>query len=116
MIIRTIKDSISIDELKSLAAETYKDMTKAVVDIDKQILAIGGELHADAESQLLDQGSKQENLWGINLYVNKPDAERIEFTSFINIRPKHGNMAIEVEDPALRDKISKVVNQRVVWS
>lgn len=115
MTIKVISDIISKEELAGLAKETYEEMIKAVVDVEKEILAVGGELHADAESRLLNEGSQQTNLWGINIYLDKKEDERIQYTSLINIRPRQGNRSIEVSDPALRVKIKAVVDKRIKW-
>ena len=115
MTIRIVSDKISQKDLKDLAEETYKEMVKAVVDVQGKILAVGGELHADAEALLLDKGSRQEDLWGINLYPEKPEAARIEYNSLINIRPRQGNSSLEVRDAGLRQKIKSIVDQRIHW-
>jgi hypothetical protein len=88
-------------------------MVKAVVDVAQELLAIGGELHADEETVLLDQGSRQADLWGINLYPDSPPLERIEFDSMINVRPGAGNRSRSVEDPALQARIRVVVSRLV---
>ncbi len=85
MTIKTVSKSITRHELQQLAQETYKEMVKAVVDIHKRVLAVGGELHADAETVLLDDVSRQEDLWGVNFYPAKPELERIQYTSLINL-------------------------------
>jgi hypothetical protein len=82
---------------------------KAVVDIKRRVMAIGGELHADEEAVLLEQGSTQENLWGINLYPGRNDEEFIEFDSMINLRPSQGNRSRGVDDAAIRESIVAVV-------
>lgn len=89
-------------------------MIKAVVDVDREIIAIDAELHADLESLLLEEGSKQENLWGINLYPERGEAEWIEYTALINIRPSAGNRAMEVQDATLRDRISDIVKKLIL--
>lgn len=63
-----VRNSISQDELKKMAENMYGALVKAVVDIEQNIMAVDAELHADEEALLLDQGSKQEHLWGINIY------------------------------------------------
>ncbi len=115
MTITIVTDKVSQQDVKHFAQETYKEMVKAVVDVEKEILAIGGELHADAEAILLDNGSQQENLWGINLYPGKTEKDRIQYTSLINIRPGQGNSSMVVQDDSLKDKIKNIVAQRVVW-
>ena len=102
-----------MDELKEMAAATFGDMVKAVVDIERGFLAVDAELHSDLEAALLQDGSKQRNLWGINLYPETPDADFIEFDSMINVRPSQGNRSRGVEDEGLRGKIAGIVNQRV---
>lgn len=103
---KIINSKISKKELAGIAKEHFGDMVKAVVDIELMIMAIGGELHADEEAMLLEHGSKQENLWGINLYVDKTDDEIIEFDSMINIRPRQNNRSRDVLDKAIREKSS----------
>lgn len=87
----------------------FKTMSKAVVDVEKGILAIDGELHSDQESELLAGGSKQEDLWGINIYPSRSREDFIEFTSLVNIRPHQANFSMEVENQAIREKIRTIV-------
>lgn len=108
--IKIIEKPITSDELREIAKELFGDMLKAVVDIEKKIIAVGGELHADEEAILLDNGSKQQDLWGINIYPNQPRDSWLEFDSMINIRPSQGNRSRNVENPELREKIKGIVN------
>lgn len=110
---KIITKTISLSELKEMAAATFGDMVKAVVDIERGLLAVDAELHSDLEAALLQDGSRQKNLWGINLYPETPDADFIEFDSMINVRPSQGNRSRGVEDAGLRRKIVEVVNQRI---
>ena len=114
MEIKIITNAISRKELASLAASSFGEWIKAVVDNEKQIMAIGGELHADMEQVLLEQGSRQENLWGINLYPARQDENWIEYDSMINVRPAHGNRSRTVEDATMQEKITSVVNALIV--
>lgn len=88
-------------------------MVKAAVDVDREIMAIGGELHSDEEAMLLEDGSKQEHLWGINIYPEKPEDDRIEFDSMINVRPSQDNRSRYVEDPVIRARVLKIVKRLV---
>lgn len=110
---KLIDKKISKTELASVAKERFGDMVKAAVDIELGIMVIGGELHADEEAMLLENGSKQENLWGINIYTEKPGNERIEFDSMINIRPRQNNRSRDVLDPKIREKITAIINNLV---
>lgn len=89
------------------------DLVKAVVDLKRTVMAIGGELHADEEAVLLEDGSKQSDLWGINLYPEKTGEDFIEFDSMINIRPKQNNRSRSVEDAARRTEIVAVVKKLI---
>jgi Protein of unknown function (DUF5674) len=99
--------------LLAIAETQFGDMVKAVVDVERGVMAIGGELHADEEAALMDEGSKQEYLWGINLYPAEREDEWIEFDSLINVRPSQGNRSRHVEDSALRDRIRQIVDRLV---
>ena len=92
-------------ELSRLVREQFGDMVKYVVDVDREWIAIGGQLHADAEKVLLDRGSRQASLWGANYYPGRGRVDCVECTSLINIRPAAGNQGMEVEDAVLRERI-----------
>jgi len=111
MDVTLIDKPISRLQLKEAAEELFGDMAKAVVDVEKEIMAIGGELHADEEAFLLNTGSKQEHLWGINVYPERELPEMIEFDSMINIRPRQNNRSRNVEDPVLREKIVSITRK-----
>ncbi len=113
MEIRLISEPIPLAEIKTLAQEQFGEMLKATVDVDHEIMAVGGELHSDEEALLLDRGSKQESLWGINIYPAKPAAERVEFDSMINVRPSRNNLSRGVEDPTTRERILRVVSKLI---
>jgi len=83
----------------------FGDMIKYVVDVERGVIAIGGELHADAEHVLLERGSRQADLWGANYYPGRGREDCIEFTSLINIRPARGNRGMQVEAPTIREHI-----------
>lgn len=104
-----VKEIIKKSDLAEIAKERYGDLVKAVVDVDRKIMAIGGELHSDEEGLLLDDGSLQKDLWGINLYPDKSGDEFIEYDSIINIRPSHGNRSRDVLDPEIKQKIIAVI-------
>jgi hypothetical protein len=99
--------------LKQIAASQFGDFVKAVVDVERGLMAIGGDLHADEEAALLDIGSVQSNLWGINLYPELPEDQWVEFDSMINVRPSEGNRSRDVESPEIREKIVAIVGRLV---
>ncbi len=113
MEIKIVREAISKAELNELAKQQFGDMVKAVVDVDQRIMAIGGELHSDEEAILLDQGSAQKHLWGINLYPEQPVSEWIEFDSMINVRPSGGNRSRYVESPEIRETVTTIVHRLV---
>lgn len=111
--IRIVRDPIALDDLRAMARDQFGEMVKAVVDVEQRIMAIGGELHADEESVLLDRGSRQADLWGINLYPDAVPSGRVEFDAMINVRPAAGNRSRSVEDPALQLRIRDIVDRLV---
>jgi hypothetical protein len=114
MAIRIIRETITRTELSELAKQQFGDMIKAVVDTEQGIMAIGGELHSDEEATLLEQGSAQRHLWGINIYPERPLSERIEFDSMINVRPSGGNRSRYVESEGIRRAVTHIVNRVIV--
>jgi len=110
---KIVTDSISIEELQEMAKNMFYNMVKAVVDIEKGIMAVDASLHVDLEQALLENDSKHKNLWGINLYQEKIGNDFIEFNSMINIKPAQGNMGRGVDDIKIQEKIIEVVNKLV---
>lgn len=113
MAIEIIRRAIPRARLITLAESQFGDMVKAVLDVERRVMAIGGELHSDEEALLIDDGSAQTNLWGINLYPAEEGDGWIEFDSMINVRPAQGNRSRIVEDPGLKDRIRQVVTALV---
>ena len=99
--------------LQQMAAAGFGNMVKAVADLARGRLAVDGELHADLEAALLEEGSQQSSLWGINLYPELSGDAFIEFDSMINLRPSQGNPSRGVDDPATRAAIRALVNRLV---
>ena len=109
-----VKEKISNDELKPLSKKMYNNLVKAVVDIDQETMVVDAPLHSDEEEFLLEQGSLQENLWGINIYPDQIGSESwIEFDSLINIRPAENNRSRYIENPIIREKIINIVKKLV---
>lgn len=109
---KIVTETLSYDELKRMSA-AFGNMVKAVVDVDREILALNAELHSDLEAMLLEDGSKQNNLWGINLYPGMQGDDFIEFDSMINMRPSQGNKTRGVDDEVARRKIVEIVSKRI---
>ena len=110
---KIITERISLSELRQMSKEGFGDLVKAVVDIKKGIMAVDAELHADQEALLLEEGSTQANLWGINIYPDLPNEQRIEFDSMINLRPSFGNRSRAVDSPEIQKKIIEIVNKLI---
>ena len=108
-----LTDRIDSGELRTLVGRYFEDMVKYVVDLERGVAAVGGELHADAEALLLDGGSQQENLWGANYYPGKGPDDCIEYTALINIRPAQGNRSMEIEDTALRQQVRDLTHRLI---
>lgn len=118
MEIRIIKiQPISRQELKKIAEQMFGNLVKAVVDVEQEIIAVGGEFHSDAETLLSEQEkSKREYTWGVNLYPEKSyeSSEFIEFDSMVNLKPAFGNRSRGVDDEKTRGKIVEVIKKLVI--
>lgn len=106
-----LNECLKKDELNELAKNCFGDMIKAVVDVERRKIAVDAELHADLEALLLENGSEQSHLWGINLYPEMDDENFIEYDSLINIRPAQDNRSRDVEDANIREIISDIVGE-----
>jgi hypothetical protein len=109
----TEQDPISVEEIRRMAAARFGDFVKAVIDVERRIMIVDAELHADEEAELLAGGSRQQHLWGINLYPDLAESEWLEFDSMINLRPSFGNRSRGVDDHATRERIAAMVIELV---
>jgi hypothetical protein len=108
------RSRVTLDELNKMAKAKFGDMVKAVVDVKLAMMAIDAELHADEEALLIENGSEQSDLWGINLYPELEGADFIEYDSMINLRPSRGNRSRGVDSPEIRERIIKIVTNLVI--
>jgi hypothetical protein len=99
--------------LKKLVAYWFGDMVKLVVDVERRVVAIGGELHADAEALLLEQGSRQADVWGANYFPGAGPEHCLELTALINIRPGQGNRGMVIQDTAIAAKMRAIVSDLI---
>jgi hypothetical protein len=110
---KVVKDKITLKELEQMASKMFGGLVKATVDVENEILVVDAELHSDQEAFLLENGSKQEHIWGINIYPKEPKENRIEFDSMINLRPSFNNNSRGIEDKRIREKITEIVNSKI---
>lgn len=96
-----------------MAEKGFGDMVKAVVDIEKEIMAVGGDFHSEASELLVKEGSNQEKVWGINIYPNETEDDFVVFDSMINIKPLLNNKSLYIEDESIRKKIKDIVNKLI---
>jgi hypothetical protein len=86
--------------------ETLRVYIKVAVDIRQGILAGGGVLHADCEAVLLDEGSRQEDIWGADWV---PETQQVQYEALINIRPRQNNPSMVILDPSIRDRVGEIM-------
>ncbi|MEA3273175.1 MAG: DUF5674 family protein [Patescibacteria group bacterium] len=112
---KIIDEKISTKELSEMASKMFGDLVKAVVDVENCIMVVDAELHADEESLLIEKGSQQKDLWGVNLYPEfYGEEDFIEFDSMINLRPSQGNRSRGVEDETIRKKVVEIISNLVI--
>jgi len=110
---RIIKSKITLEEVAALAKKQYGDMVKAAVDVEQEIMGVGGELHIDIQSLLIEkENSRGENIWGINLYPEKTGDDFIEFDSMVNLKPPT-NRTRDVGNPEIKNKIRSIVHNLI---
>jgi hypothetical protein len=103
-------NKITVEDLWEMSNNMYDDLVKAVVDIERGLVVVDAGLHADEEAFLLEKGSNQSDLWGINLYPNNYGTDDfIEFDSMINIRPQQNNRSRSVENVEIQEQIRKLI-------
>lgn len=109
---KIVKDKIFREELAEMAQKTFGGLVKAVVDAERKIMAVDGELHADLELFLMEaeENCFRENLWGINIYPEASEADWLEFDSMINLKPHLGNRTRGVDNEEIRRRIIEIVN------
>jgi len=111
---KLITQPISLKEIKQMAKRKFGNLVKAVIDIDKQIMVVDADLHADQETLLIQNNSEQSHLWGINLYPEKYGSlDFIEFDSMINLRPSQNNLSRSIKDKKIQDQIRKIVKKLI---
>ncbi len=104
-----VDKNISRDKLKKMSQRFAGGLVKAVVDVKKEIMIVDAPMHADEEKELLDIGSNQDDLWGINLYPDLGEEDFIEFDSMINVRPRMNNFTRGIDDKDLQNKITSII-------
>ena len=107
-------EKVEPGQLKMLCERWFGDMVKIVVDVEKNIIGLGGELHADAEAMLLERGSRQEDVWGANLYPWHDPEDRIEYTALINIRPSQENPSMTILDTDVKKEVMRIIETLVL--
>lgn len=112
--IEIIREKIDKEDLKNFLNRPFKELVKFVVDVEKEIIALGGELHSDAAEVLVEQGSDNRNLWGGNFYPLKPKKEdQIEYSSLMNIKVTQGNFSIDIKRKEIIEQINKVIKKLI---
>lgn len=110
---KIVIQEITIEELRAMAEKMFGNLVKAVVDVEREVMVVDAELHADEEAYLIENGSEQKDLWGINLYPELEGNDFIEFDSMINLRPSQGNLTRGVDSEEIQEKIRRIVNKLI---
>lgn len=108
-----LKEPVTREQLVQIEDHTFfDDMMKCVADLDRELLAVNADLHADLETLLLENGSSQKSLYGFNIIY---DDWEIEYDSLIN-PPRNRDAGYPragrtVANPAARAKIEEIVEK-----
>jgi hypothetical protein len=101
-----LRDSVTPAQLAQML-EALGTYVKLAVDVERDLAAGGGELHADCEQALIEDGSRQEDIWG----ADWDPAGEVRFESLINIRPRQGNRGLAIQSPELRQRVERIVRR-----
>jgi len=112
--IEIIREKAGKDCLNKFLGKPFEEAVKFVVDVERKIIALGGELHSDAGELLIEDGSDGGNLWGGNIYpLRKKEEELIEYNSLINIKPLKNNFSLEIQDDKIKEEIEKIIEELI---
>lgn len=105
-----IQKKATDEEIKKMS-EDFDGYIKAVIDIERGILAVGGKRHFEGEQKLLGVGSKQQDLWGggVDLKTNE-----IDYNSIINLRPSQDNPSRDIMSAEIRKKFDKIIKDLIL--
>jgi len=88
--------------------EAYEDYIKTVVDIEKDLLAVGGEYHIDCEQALIETGSKASNLYGGGYRVS---TKEVDYMAMSNYKPALGKLTYEISDIKVRERLKELTEE-----
>jgi hypothetical protein len=111
---KIINGTVTLEEIRLMAIGLFGNLVKAVVDVDRDLIALDAELHSDLEALLINAGSRQQDLWGINLYPELKGDDFVEFDSMINVRPSQNNRSRGVNNDETRRKIREIIAHRII--
>ena len=106
-LIHIIRSKATREQITEMLEE-LDPIIKLAVDISRGVLAGGGIMHADCEAALLEEGSRQEDIWGANWI---PATQTIEFEALINIRPKQANLSMTIKDTSIRSQVESIARK-----
>jgi hypothetical protein len=111
---KIVKDQIEISELNEMAKKMFGGLVKAMVDVEKNIMAVDAPMHADLLDLLIEEeGCEPKNLWGVNIYPEKSGEDFIEFDSMMNLKPGMGNKTRGVDSEEIRKKIVEIIGKLI---
>lgn len=98
------------EEIKKMA-EDFDGYIKVVVNLELKILAGGGKRHVEGEQKLLNDGSKQQNLWGGGVDL---ETKEIDYNSIINLRPSQDNPSRDIMSSEIRKEFDRIVKDLIL--
>lgn len=105
-----IRKKASKEEIKKMASD-LDGYIKIVVDVEREILTGGGERHVDGEQKLIQEGSKQDDLWGGGLDT---ETGEVDYNSIINLRPRQNNTSRDILSQKIRNKFDRIIKNLLI--
>lgn len=104
-----IRERATLEQVEQML-QTLRVYIKIAVDIERGILAGGGQQHAECEAELLKDGSRQKDIWGADWI---PFTQKMAYESIINIRPSQNNRSMLIQDPAIRERVTQITQHLI---
>ncbi|MEA5599745.1 DUF5674 family protein [Nostoc sp. UHCC 0252] len=101
-----ICDRATPEQIEQMLQE-HKFYIKLAVDIERRVIVGGGELHADCEEVLLNEGSRQQNIWAASLM---PATGKVIYESMVNLRPRQ-NRSMEILDSNIKERMAQIIKE-----
>ena len=106
---RIVRSWLSEEAVRALSEEVLGGIIRVVVDIRRGVLIAGGSPHTVGVEELMADGSKREDLWGVIYVPSQAMGKRVDYTAGINQRQPTNQESLAIQDPQIRQQVQTVL-------